>query len=125
MMVNGTPVLPPTLDRNSLYYLASPYSKYPGGTAAAFAEVCRISAKLVSQGWKVFSPIAHSHPIATFGGLDALSHELWLGLDVAFLARCDGMIVVQMDGWQESYGVQWEINWWRQHKGREPIYVNS
>jgi hypothetical protein len=113
-----------TLDKEKLYYLASPYSKYPAGREAAFKDISAIAGKMIAEGYKIFSPIAHSHPVAEHGKLDALSHDLWLGLDVAFLKRCEGMIVAKMEGWDVSYGVNWEIDWWKANKDSEVIYVN-
>ncbi len=115
----------PDLDKEKLYYLASPYSKYPDGLKAAFKDVSAIAARLVSEGYKVFSPIAHSHPIAVYGKLDALSYEIFLGLDVAFLKRCDGFLVAKMAGWDVSYGVKWEMDWWKANKDSEVLYVEA
>ena len=44
------------------WYLASPYSKYPEGTQAAFEMACWQAGLLIRAGVPVFSPIAHSHP---------------------------------------------------------------
>ena len=110
------------MEKDKLYYLASPYSKYPDGMVAAFEEISRIAAKFVEQGYKVFSPIAHSHPLALYGKLDALSYDTWLSLDEVIMQRCDGIIVAKMEGWDTSHGVNWEIDWFRKNKGMEPIY---
>jgi hypothetical protein len=111
------------LDKGKLYYLASPYSKYPDGMVAAFEDISCIAARLIGEGYKLFSPIAHSHPIALYGKLDQLSHDLWLALDEAIMQKCDGIIVAKMDGWETSYGVTWEIDWFRKNKGVEPFYL--
>lgn len=89
-------------------YLASPYSRYPGGIDAAHAEVCQIAAALFRAGTLVYSPIAHTHAIAKTGGLD-LGFEQWAAFDEAMIAASDGMIVVKMDGWQDSAGIAAEI----------------
>lgn len=47
-----------------LVYLATPYSKYPRGIEAAFVDASRLAACLVRLGISVYSPIAHTHPIA-------------------------------------------------------------
>jgi nucleoside 2-deoxyribosyltransferase len=92
-----------------LWYMASPYSKYSGGIESAFVEASRQAAFLKNHGIDVFAPIPHSHPIAIHGGLDAYDYDLMLGWDKKFIDRCDGIIVCMMDGWQDSHGVQWEI----------------
>lgn len=91
-----------------IWYLGSPYSKYPQGRQEAFRIVCRKAGELMRQGYAIFCPIAHSHPIEMEAGTPA-DHDFWLGQDVAFLAVCEGMFVYQMPSWEESFGLQWEI----------------
>lgn len=91
------------------YYLATPYSRYPAGQDAAFVEACEAVATLMRRGLHVFSPIAHSHPVAEHGGLDPLCADIWLPLDLAVLEKCSGMIVLKMPGWDKSDGVRAEI----------------
>ena len=52
------------------WYLATPYSKFPGGLdlAAKAASLC--AGILIAERVWVFSPIAHSHPIAMASALD-------------------------------------------------------
>lgn len=97
----------------SFFYVASPYSKFPDGIEAAFTEISRHTARLVDAGLAVFSPIAHSHPVAIHGGLDPLDHSVWMPLDEPMMRAAHGIIVVQMEGWRESYGVGVEINAFR------------
>lgn len=91
------------------WYLATPYSKYSKGHEAAFKESCVQAGILLNAGIKVFGPIAHSHPIAEYGNIDKLDYEMFLGLDVPFLNAAKGIIVCKLDGWDKSYGVDWEI----------------
>ncbi|MGA9855097.1 MAG: DUF1937 family protein [Gammaproteobacteria bacterium] len=92
-----------------LAYLASPYTKYPRGIDAAFGDVCALAAPLIRTGVNVFSPIAHSHPIAVNGGHDPLDQDFWKEIDAIFLDKCDVLIVAHMDGWKESRGIAHEI----------------
>lgn len=91
------------------WYIATPYSKYPAGLEAAFIEACRVTAALVSMRLPCFSPIAHSHPVAVHGELDPLDYAIWLPANEALIDAARGLIVVEMDGWEESYGVGVEI----------------
>ena len=91
-----------------LWYLATPYSKYPGGIASAYELACKQSALLISNGVHVFSPIAHSHGIATHGDLDPLSHELWLAMDRTYMDLCCGCIFLLAESWELSYGMEQE-----------------
>jgi len=62
----------------------------------------------MGQGLLIFSPISHSHPIALAGDLP-LGFDYWEKYDRAMLERCSGLIVLMLDGWKESVGVQAEI----------------
>lgn len=92
-----------------LYYMATPYSRYGQGREQAYIDACRSAAVLIKRGLNVFSPVAHSHPIAEIGGIDPLCAVTWLGLDLAILDECAGLLVVMMPGWAESHGVTMEI----------------
>ena len=51
--------------------------------------------------------------------MDALDHTIWLPLDEHMMRAACGLIVAQMDGWQESYGLAVEIDHFRQ--ARKPV----
>lgn len=91
------------------WYLASPYSKYPAGIEVAFQDICRIAGRLITLGVRVYSPIAHTHPIATYGDIDPYAHAIWLPADKPFMANAKGLIVAQMEGWDTSYGIGEEV----------------
>ena len=96
---------------SGFWYIGTPYSKWKYGLESAFQEAARVAAWLASRGVNVFCPIAHSHPLAICGRLDAKDHEFWLKLDHPFMAAAMGLVVVQMDGWQDSVGLQTEIEY--------------
>lgn len=99
-----------------LIYLASPYSKYPGGRTAAYKEACRMAGLLMHQGYKVFCPIAHSHSIEMEAFPDNPQNgDWWLEQDFAVLKQCGGLFVYKMPGWEDSYGVQKEIEFAKIH----------
>jgi hypothetical protein len=93
---------------SGFYYLASPYSKYPGGPDRACADVCLLAARMFMAGVSVFSPIAHTHAIAVAGDL-AGHFEQWAAFDEAMIAASEGVIVAMMQGWRESSGIAAEI----------------
>lgn len=99
-----------------LYYLATPYSKYREGLTAAYEMACRNAAFLLRNGVPVFSPIAHTHSIARFSDIDARDMQFWLDSDWPVLSKCDGLIVVEADGWRESYGVGKEVEFMEQNR---------
>lgn len=93
-----------------LYYLATPYTKYQGGNIdAAFLAACKLTADLITAGHNIYSPIVHCHPVTVNSGLDPLDHTLWLAVDAAMMDAADALLVAQMEGWRESYGVDHEI----------------
>jgi hypothetical protein len=55
----------------------------------------------------VFSPIVHSHPLVAFDM--PTGWDFWEPIDRAYLARCDEVVVLMLDGWQHSAGVREEI----------------
>ena len=93
----------------SLIYLATPYSKYPGGLQKAFEDASKLAARLLVNHIKVYSPIAHTHPIAIYGELNPLDHSIWLPFDEAIMRVSQALLVAEMEGWKESYGVYQEI----------------
>ena len=62
---------------------------------------------MMADGMQVFSPIAHSHGIAAFG-LPG-DWRYWEKYDRWFLARCDVLVVLLLDGWNQSVGIEDEI----------------
>src|SRR5690606_36400127 len=109
------------LSKFDLEYLATLYSKYPKGVEAAFQEACIIAARLIRFKINVYSPIAHTHPIAVFGKLDQSDHDLWLTFDSAMMAKADALAVATMPTWQDSAGVAYEIRTFLHQQ--KPVFV--
>lgn len=103
-----------------LCYLATPYTRFPGGIDRAFREAARIAAHLNLAGVKAFSPIAHGHVLAKVSGLDPTDPAVFAKLNEAMLAHCGVLIVAQMDGWADSDGVREEIAYFERYI--KPIY---
>lgn len=95
----------------TLVYLASPYSKYVEGRMAAYMLACDKAAELMNKGYAVFCPIAHSHSIEVSSMEKVMDGDWWLKQDFAILEHCDELHVYQMPGWEDSYGVQQEIDY--------------
>lgn len=91
-----------------MIYLASPYT-HPDAAIREqrFHTVCRAAAALMRSGHMVFSPIAHSHPIAMHGL--PTTWDFWERVDREYLRRCDELVVLTLDGWKQSRGVQAEV----------------
>ncbi len=102
------------IEGESFWYFASPYSKYPDGIEAAFQEVSRGAGQLIAKGVRLYCPIAHTHPIAIYSGLDPLDHTIWLPADLPFMNIAKGLIVYKMPTWKDSYGVSVEIDMFKE-----------
>lgn len=92
-----------------LAYLATPYTKYPHGIVPAFETAARLAARLLVAGVNVYSPIAHTHPLAIHGGLDPLDLSIWLPFDQTMMEAAEALIVAHMEGWEESAGIAHEV----------------
>ena len=91
-----------------MIYLASPYTHPdPAVVEWRFEAACQAAAALIRQGKTVFSPIAHSHSICRYG-LPG-DWQFWQRHDRKHLSACDEVVVLTLEGWQESHGVQAEI----------------
>ena len=89
-------------------YLASPYSHPdPLVRQARFDAACQASAGLITAGNAVVAPIVQGHPLVRFGVPSDWS--FWAPLAREYIARCDEVVVLHLDGWRESEGVQAEL----------------
>jgi hypothetical protein len=91
-----------------MIYLASPYS-HPDAQVrtARYEAACRVTAELVSTGHVVFSPIVLGHPLVRFGL--PTDWKFWSRHDREHLGLCELLLVLALDGWKQSIGVQAEI----------------
>jgi len=87
------------------WYLATPYSKYPHGIEAAFRLAVETRGLLVKAGVPCFSPIIHSHPVATVCGIDPFDHAIWLPSEEPILRAAHGLIMLRAESWSISYGM--------------------
>lgn len=99
-----------SLTKYKLCYLATPYSKYKPGIHMAFVEASIFAARLLQHGIKVYSPIAHTHPLAIYGNIDPLDHSIWIPFDEAMMEVSEALLVAMMEGWHGSKGITHEIN---------------
>jgi len=92
-----------------LIYLASPYSHpNPDVREARFKAVVEVAAEMMKADHRVFCPIAHTHDIGKILGRE-VDHDFWMKQDDAILINCDKLIVLMLDGWEESRGIEHEI----------------
>jgi hypothetical protein len=93
----------------TLTYLAVPYS-HPDRAVriARFVAANKAAGVLMRNGDVVFSPISHTHPIAEDCELPK-GWDFWQSFDRAYLAASKRVVVLCIEGWSESVGVQAEI----------------
>jgi hypothetical protein len=92
-----------------LIYLACPYMHKDEAVKVARVEkATEISAKMMAEGKYVFSPITHCHPMAMKASLPG-DWAFWEGYDRRMIACCNKIVVLKLDGWEQSTGVQAEI----------------
>ena len=92
-----------------ILYLACPYSHFDEAVRRRrYHLACRAAAKLLKAGIVVFSPLANTVPAVELGGLE-LSHSEFMAIDLPILRRCDELLVVALDEWLQSEGVQQEL----------------
>lgn len=109
------------IDVKGLWYLATPYAKYPFGKDTAARHASQLAAALMNNGVKAFSPIAHGHTIQLQGAVQG--HDWWLAFDERIMATCAGIIVARMPGYHFSKGVEWETKWF-QERGLPVLYLD-
>lgn len=92
-----------------MIYLASPYNHESAGVRQGrYLANVRALVSLVRAGRVAFSPIVHNHPVASSEGFSS-GWEFWKNVDTEFLRRSDRLVVLKLDGWQESVGVRAEM----------------
>lgn len=90
-----------------LYYLATPYTHPNPDVAGSRVQASlEVAGAYIAKGWHIYNPLAASCPLAAQGSVPP---QGWYEYDLAILARCQALLVLQLPGWQESVGVAREI----------------
>jgi len=98
-----------------MIYLASPYSDPdPNVQERRFVEVCRAAGRLMAAGHLIFSPIAHTHPIACQGNLPK-DYKFWRRYDEEMLQCASEIWILTLPGWRTSSGVAAEAHYAMTH----------
>lgn len=104
------------------WYLATPYSKWLNGLEDANIVAQKLAARLIEAEVPIFSPIAHTHGISTYvTEIDKRDFDFWLGVDKPLVDMACGLLIADLKGWQESRGVNLEINWFAEAK--KPVWL--
>ena len=88
-------------------YLACPYTHPDQAVQLERVELASIvAARIMLNGFAVYSPITHGHVIAQHLPRSAeTGHEFWMDQCLPLVAKADALIVLPMAGWRKSSGV--------------------
>lgn len=94
---------------NGIVYLASPYT-HPNEDVreARFLMTEAVTAKLMTKGLHIFSPIVHCHALAKRYSMPT-DYMFWLEYNRSFLKAASTVCVFTLPGWEDSKGVAEEI----------------
>ena len=92
-------------------YLCCPYQHASPRVSKWRAEQAdKKAAELMESGYLVFSPLSHSVTISKYcKEIGEFDHDFWLRQDMWVLEACDEIHVLQLEGWEDSHGVDVEI----------------
>ena len=94
-----------------LVYLAAPLGHQETSVREErFESVNRYCGYLIRHRKLVFSPLSLGASLDD----DSISNIAWYALELQFLARCDEMRILALDGWENSVGVGLETRYARQ-----------
>jgi nucleoside 2-deoxyribosyltransferase len=94
----------------TIAYLAAPYSHPdPEVKKWRLETVAKIACALFKRGIWVFSPLTHNMTIDV-NGING-TWQQWGEFDLEMLSRCDKLIILKLPGWEESKGVQDEVEY--------------
>lgn len=93
----------------SYIYVGTPYTKFAAGLEEANRQASVGTAILMRMGFRCLSPIAHSHAVAVLGGVDPLDWTIWKDQNEPLMAAASALVVLKLDGWEESVGLAHEI----------------
>ena len=97
-------------------FVSSPYNHNSVSVRSAhFEDVCKVCAHFAAElRMIVYSPIVHWHPIAAIYDLPK-GHEYWKEADETMLSKAREMIIIHMEGTEESAGIENETRFCNQN----------
>ena len=96
--------------RHKLWYLAAPYSHPDPAVVEERIQITSKVAARITTGYDgditVFAPTVYTSQLAKSG---ANPPDGWYTFTLRFLTFCDELVVLKLDGWEDSTGIQLEI----------------
>lgn len=93
---------------SELVYIASPYGSDLKLEQYRYEATVRFTVERLKLRECAFSPIVHSHPLGLIIKRDA---DFWYRVDLSLLDASYKVIVLMLEGWEQSDGVQREIRY--------------
>ncbi|MBD9514270.1 MULTISPECIES: DUF1937 family protein [Pseudomonadaceae] len=93
-------------------FLACPYSHADAAVVEQrFAACNQVAAEIVKSGHAVYSQVSMSHPInRCLPELDrAAIGKMWGPVDAFFMEALEELVVLDLEGWDQSAGIRREI----------------
>jgi hypothetical protein len=98
-----------------LTYLACPFRHADVNIQKKRCAAAHYGAALLSsQGHHVFSPLTHNEILIDL--IQNMPKEHWLEFDLAILSICQRLIILKLDGWESSFGIQLEVDFAKKNK---------
>ena len=104
------------LKKKGFWYLATPYANVEDPNdfhvpLINYLTVSSFTARLISEGVPVYSPITYNHLLQTMNRnlWTNLTVSDWLDFDELFFSKAVGLIVLMSDGWEKSEGIKTEV----------------
>lgn len=92
-----------------MIYLASPYSRPDAFVREQrYLQAAKATVHLLHKREWVYSPIVHCHTIAQLGDLPK-DFDFWRDYNFAMLEKADKLLILRVEGWENSVGVKAEI----------------
>lgn len=92
------------------YYLAAPYTGTPEQIKYRMRKVNEAACNLMKMGKLVLSPLSHGESISKAGNLPT-DWNYWKKMCEWQMSTCTTLLVLKLDGWRTSVGVQAEIEY--------------
>ncbi len=97
--------------KDGLYYLAMPFKGTDQEIAYRIDIALKTTTDFLRQGYSVFSPTLYVNRIAEALRLPSLDErrEIIMPYLFDFLKVSKGMVILQIEGWRESWGINEEL----------------